>query len=543
MTDVKTATSTAASTARRRRQLRRRAHVHRRVHQVHRAQALSRPLVVHAGRDRAVLVHRAAAFRRHPDGVLRAVDEPGALRRHRSHQLQGIGDVQGLRVDAFTCRSTCRGGLLMRQIHHWAALIFTASIVTHMARIFFTGAFRKPREINWLVGFTLMITVARGRLHRLLAPRRRAVGQRPAHHRRRDPVDPHSRLVHLVLDSSAASSLAKRSFRGCSPRHILLIPGLILGLVALHLFLVFLHKHTQYPGGGRTDKNVVGLPLFPVYTAKAGGFFFVVFGVIALLGACFQINPVWNYGPYDPSPVSAGTQPDWYMLFIDGGLRIMPGHVRGRRSAASRCRSTSSFPAVHHAGALLRIPGALPVDRGVGHGRPRREARARPPAQRPGPHRHRRRAHHVLRGAGARGLERHRREPVQPVDQRPHHHVPHSGVRVARRGVLHHQTRSLWACNARTANWCSTATRPGASSASNPASTSRSTSRSRSRTLGARLVRDLKPRDGPEPNERGVRRKGYRWDRFKAACRASTSRTASSPSRPRNSRGARAPRR
>lgn len=216
------------------------------------------------------------------------------------------------------------GGLLMRQIHHWAALIFTAAIVTHMARIFFTGAFRKPRELNWLVGFTLMImSLAAGFTGYSL------------------PDDVLSgnglRIIDGVIKSIpvAGTYISYGLFGGEFPgealiprmftAHILLIPGIILALVALHLFLVFLHKHTQYPGPGRTDKNVVGLPLFPVYTAKAGGFFFVVFGAIALLGALFQINPVWNYGPYDPSPVSAGTQPDWYMLFIDGGLRIMPG--------------------------------------------------------------------------------------------------------------------------------------------------------------------------------------------------------------------------
>jgi len=216
------------------------------------------------------------------------------------------------------------GGLLMRQIHHWAALIFTASIVTHMARIFFTGAFRKPRELNWLVGFTLMImSLAAGFTGYSL------------------PDDVLSgnglRIIDGVIKSIPliGTYISYGLFGGEFPgevliprmftAHILLIPGIILALVALHLFLVFLHKHTQYPGPGRTDKNVVGLPLFPVYTAKAGGFFFVVFGVIAALGAAFQINPVWNYGPYDPSPVSAGTQPDWYMLFIDGGLRIMPG--------------------------------------------------------------------------------------------------------------------------------------------------------------------------------------------------------------------------
>ncbi|MDN4486821.1 cytochrome bc complex cytochrome b subunit [Demequina sp. SYSU T00039] len=216
------------------------------------------------------------------------------------------------------------GGLLMRQIHHWAALLFTAAIVTHMARVFFTGAFRKPRELNWLVGFTLMILslaagfsgyslpddVLSGNGLRIIEGVTRSI-----------PILGEYISFWIFGGEFPGEILIPRLFT----MHILLVPGLILALIALHLFLVFLHKHTQYPGGGRTHKNVVGLPLFPVYTAKAGGFFFVVFGVVALVAALFTINPVWNYGPYDPSPVSAGTQPDWYILFIDGALRLMPG--------------------------------------------------------------------------------------------------------------------------------------------------------------------------------------------------------------------------
>jgi ubiquinol-cytochrome c reductase cytochrome b subunit len=107
--------------------------------------------------------------------------------------------------------------------------------------------------------------------------------------------------------------------------HVLLIPGLILALIGAHIGLVVLHKHTQFPSAGHTNQNVVGLPLFPVYAAKAGGFFFIVFGVLMLVSATVSINPVWNYGPYDPTPISAGTQPDWYIGWIDGGLRLMPG--------------------------------------------------------------------------------------------------------------------------------------------------------------------------------------------------------------------------
>src|SRR6187431_70542 len=221
------------------------------------------------------------------------------------------------------------GGMLIRQMHHWSALLFTAAIVTHMARIFFTGAFRKPREINWLVGFTLMImSLAAGFTGYSL------------------PDDVLSgnglRIIDGVVKSIPiiGTYISYWLFGGEFPgevliprmftAHILLVPGLILGLVAVHLFLVFLHKHTQYPGGARNDRNVVGLPLFPVYMAKAGGFFFVVFGIVALVAALFTINPVWNYGPYDPSPVSAGTQPDWYILFIDGALRMMPGWIAGQ---------------------------------------------------------------------------------------------------------------------------------------------------------------------------------------------------------------------
>jgi len=98
----------------------------------------------------------------------------------------------------------------------------------------------------------------------------------------------------------------------------------VVAFIALHLVFVVVHKHTQYAAPGRTQGNVVGYPVLPVYAAKAGGFFFIVFGVVALMASLFTINPIWNYGPYDPSPVSAGTQPDWYIGFADGALRLVP---------------------------------------------------------------------------------------------------------------------------------------------------------------------------------------------------------------------------
>ncbi|HUX71792.1 MAG TPA: cytochrome bc complex cytochrome b subunit [Cellulomonadaceae bacterium] len=219
-----------------------------------------------------------------------------------------------------------RGGLLMRQIHHWAALIFMAAIVTHMMRVFFTGAFRKPREVNWVVGFVLMILGLAAGFSGYSLPDDVLSGNGL---RIADGVT----LSLPIIGSYMSYFIFGGQFPGTQliPRlftvHVLLVPGLILALVGLHLFFVVLHKHTQYPGSGRTDKNVVGFPLFPIYVAKAGGFFFIVFGVIALLAALFTINPVWDYGPFDPSPVSAGAQPDWYMLFLEGALRLTPGQL------------------------------------------------------------------------------------------------------------------------------------------------------------------------------------------------------------------------
>ena len=216
------------------------------------------------------------------------------------------------------------GGLLMRQIHHWAALLFMAAAVTHMMRVFFTGAFRKPRELNWLIGLGMLLLGLVAGLTGYSLPDDVLSGNGLR-------ITEGITRSLPILGSWSSLAIFGGEFPGTTviPRfftlHILLIPGLIIALVSAHLFLMVLQKHTQFPGPGRTNQNVVGYPLFPIYIAKMGGNFFIVFGVLALMGGLLSINPVWNYGPYDPSPVSAGSQPDWYMLFLDGALRLMSG--------------------------------------------------------------------------------------------------------------------------------------------------------------------------------------------------------------------------
>ncbi len=219
-----------------------------------------------------------------------------------------------------------RGGLLMRQVHHWAALLFVASIGLHMLRVFFTGAFRKPRELNWVIGFVLFILAMAEGFTGYSLPDDLLSGNGLR------IIDGMVKGIPLI-GTWTSYLLFGGEFPGTDivgrlySLHILLLPAMVLAFIALHLLFVVVHKHTQYSGPGRTEQNVVGFPVLPVYAAKAGGFFFIVFGVVMLIASLFTINPIWNYGPYDPSPVSAGTQPDWYIGFADGGLRLAPSNM------------------------------------------------------------------------------------------------------------------------------------------------------------------------------------------------------------------------
>jgi ubiquinol-cytochrome c reductase cytochrome b subunit len=224
-----------------------------------------------------------------------------------------------------------RGGLLLRQMHHWAAMLFVGAMFVHMMRVFFTGAFRKPREINFLIGGLLLILgILEGFAgYSLPDDLLSGTGLRIA--------DGIVKSIPVV-GSYVSFFMFGGEFPGdvIIPRlyavHILLIPGLILALIGAHMVLLVYQKHTQWPGPGRTNDNVVGYPMMPQYAAKAGGFFFIVFGVTALMGGLLSINPVWRFGPYNPSEVTAGSQPDWYMGVAEGALRIMPGwetHIFG----------------------------------------------------------------------------------------------------------------------------------------------------------------------------------------------------------------------
>ena len=216
-----------------------------------------------------------------------------------------------------------RGGLFIRQVHHWAALLFAISIMAHMFRIFFTGAFRKPREANWVIGcILLLLSIAEGFMgYSLPDDLLSGVGLRIMS----------AIVIGLpVIGTWMHWMMFNGDFPGdlIIPRlyiaHVLILPALLLGLIAAHLALVWYQKHTQFPGAGRTENNVVGIRIMPLFATKAMAFGLINIGFIFFLAGAFTINAIWNIGPYNPSQVSAGSQPDIYMLWTDGAARVMP---------------------------------------------------------------------------------------------------------------------------------------------------------------------------------------------------------------------------
>ncbi|MEU5989510.1 ubiquinol-cytochrome c reductase cytochrome b subunit [Spirillospora sp. NPDC047418] len=217
-----------------------------------------------------------------------------------------------------------RGGLLMRQIHHWAALLFMASILAHMLRVFFTGAYRKPRELNWLIGigmFTLgMLEGLAGYSlpDDLLSGTGLRITQGVAEG---IPIVGTYLYMFLFGGEFPGQDIVPRLYMV----HILLIPALLLGMVTAHMMIMWVQKHTAMPVKNQSEKQVYGYPFYPVFMAKTGAYFLFTFGVLALLGAFAQVNPIWLFGPYDPGAISSASQPDWYMGVLEGSLRIMPG--------------------------------------------------------------------------------------------------------------------------------------------------------------------------------------------------------------------------
>ena len=215
------------------------------------------------------------------------------------------------------------GGLLIRQVHHWAALLFVAAIVIHMLRNFFTGSFRRPRELTWVTGVVLlMLGVLEGYSgYSMVDDLLSGMGVRIISGLLLSVPVVGTWLHWMIFGGEFDGDIwISRFFLA----HVFLLPGLLLALVGVHLGLVWYQKHTQFPGGGAREDNVVGERAAPGFLAKTVANGLAVAGVIVLMGGILQINPVFLWGPYAPANGSTGAQPDWYAMFLIGALRLFP---------------------------------------------------------------------------------------------------------------------------------------------------------------------------------------------------------------------------
>lgn len=215
-------------------------------------------------------------------------------------------------------------GLLFRQVHHWAADVFIAAIVLHLVRIFFTGAYRKPRDINYYIGLTmLMLAILEGFAgYSLVDDLLSGMGLAIAYSVALSIPLVGGQLGTLVWDGQfpGSSSFLPR----LEVVHVLLIPLALIALITVHLVTIMRQHHSQFPGPGRRERNVVGTPMWPAYALRSFGLMFAVAAVLFLLGGLVQINPIWQWGPYHTYLSENGAQPDWYIGWLIGALRVMP---------------------------------------------------------------------------------------------------------------------------------------------------------------------------------------------------------------------------
>jgi ubiquinol-cytochrome c reductase cytochrome b subunit len=234
---------------------------------------------------------------------------------HGTEVSRAFGSVMALSFET-------PGGLLLRQLHHWSALLLPAAIVMQLLVMFFTGGFRKPRRGSWVLLFLVFVLALAGGWSGYALP---------------DDMLSSSGLRIVqgivlgipVVGTWIASILFGGEFPGriienLYPIHILVVPVALLGLIVARARLSYLHKPPQFAAAGRTENNVVGIPLLPNAASLAGGLMALVSGLLILISATATITPIWALGPADPANATAGSQPDWYTGFLDGALRLVP---------------------------------------------------------------------------------------------------------------------------------------------------------------------------------------------------------------------------
>ncbi|SFC76138.1 ubiquinol-cytochrome c reductase cytochrome b subunit [Nocardioides terrae] len=214
-----------------------------------------------------------------------------------------------------------RGGMLLRQTHHWAALVLPASLMLQLATRFFTGAFRRPYRLAWvLLATTFVLALAGGWSgYDLPDDMLSGTGLRIFEGILVGTPFVGSRLTALVFGGEFPGDIVPRLFW----LHVLVVPVLLAAVLVARYVVARRRRPPQLPGPGRRESNVVGPP-WPAAAARRAGMFLVTAGVLVVMGGTLTVAPIWLYGPFSPESASAGSQPDWYTSWLDGALRLAP---------------------------------------------------------------------------------------------------------------------------------------------------------------------------------------------------------------------------
>jgi cytochrome b-561 len=218
-------------------------------------------------------------------------------------------------------------GQIVRNLHHWSAQLMIAALLAHMFRVFFTGSYRKPREINWWIGLALMLTTFMAAFTGYLLPYSEY------------SVTATSIGFFMAKSTPWIGDFVARLFFGGEfpsdqtiPRfffyHVMLIPLVIGVLLSLHMVILVQQKHTEPPGNlyrpeAEGGKRLIGIPLWPNQVLYSTTFFLLLAGLLILVSTYIPINPVELFGP--PQPGTPKMRPEWYFLIVYGMLKLIPG--------------------------------------------------------------------------------------------------------------------------------------------------------------------------------------------------------------------------
>lgn len=215
-------------------------------------------------------------------------------------------------------------GLLVRRVHRAASHLFIFATLAHFARIVLTGAFQRPREPNYHIGLALLLlAVATGWVGHNL------------------PLDTLAVTSYRIFYAMALSvpwvgdPVALWIFGGEFPTtqmisrffsvHVLWLPLTITGVITLHMLLVLRQQHTQAPEEGVDGQTtVVGEPLWPWQAVTTMVLFLLVVGILAASAVLVPWSDVDYVGPYRLGSVVNQSHPDWFLIWVEGLLRLVP---------------------------------------------------------------------------------------------------------------------------------------------------------------------------------------------------------------------------